>query len=55
MRRRVLGLIAVFHIVINVALTSLLLCVSHLNYPGGAAIRALHGIESKSLGMFLIF
>jgi len=50
-----LGLIAVFHVVLNVALNTCLVSVSQLNYPGGAAIHSLHSIESKSLGMFLIF
>ena len=52
--RRLLGLAAMFHVVINVALTCVLLYVSHLNYPGGVAIHTLHQMESKSLGILLI-
>jgi len=55
MWRRLLGLSAVFHIVMNIALTCILLRVSHHNYPGGIALHTLHNIESKSLGVFLIF
>ena len=52
--RRLFGLAAVFHVVINIALTCLLLYVSQLNYPGGVAIRTLHDMESKSLGIFMM-
>ena len=52
--RRLVGLAAVFHVVINIALTCLLLYVSQLNYPGGVALHRLHSIESKSLGVVLI-
>jgi len=49
--RRLLGLSAVFHVVINIALNTTFLSVSQLNYPGGVAIRSLHNVESKSLGV----
>jgi len=49
--RYLLGLGTLFHIVVNVALTVILLSVSRLNYPGGVAMHMLHSIESKSLGV----
>jgi len=51
--RRLLALATMLHTLINVAIiTCVLVYVSRLNYPGGVAMRAIHSIESKSLGKF---
>lgn len=39
------------HLLLNLMMTASFLYVSHLNYPGGAAMHRLHELENGNAGI----
>lgn len=49
---KIASLIVVGQLIINAAYTSISLCVSHHNYPGGRAMMELHTLASAPSGQY---